>query len=48
MSIALSEGLPHARLAILPGCAHVPQLQAPDLFMKAVAGFLAEATEPAE
>ncbi len=47
MSIALSEGLPHARLAILPGCAHVPQLQAPDLFMKAVAGFLAEATEPA-
>jgi 3-oxoadipate enol-lactonase len=48
MSVALSEGLPHARLAILPGCAHVPQLQAPDLFLKAVAGFLAEATGQAE
>jgi 3-oxoadipate enol-lactonase len=48
MSVALIEGLPQARLAILPGCAHVPQLQAPDLFLKAVAGFLAEATGPAE
>jgi 3-oxoadipate enol-lactonase len=48
MSVALSEGLPRARLAILPGCAHVPQLQAPDLFLKAVAGFLAEATGQAE
>ncbi len=47
MSVALNEGLPNARLKILPNCAHVPQLQAPDLFLAAAADFLAEASEPA-
>lgn len=41
MSHALAAGLPHAQLKILPGCAHVPQLQAPALFMDAIAGFIA-------
>lgn len=47
MSVALSEGLPDARLTILPDCAHVPMLQAPDQFLQAVDGFLAEALEAA-
>lgn len=41
MSVALSEGLPHARLAILPDCAHVPMLQAPEQFLQAIDSFLA-------
>lgn len=43
MSRELAALLPDARLAILPGCAHVPQLQAPELFLKAIEGFLAAA-----
>ena len=40
MSEELAAGLPDARLRIIPGCAHVPQLQAPDLFLDAIAEFL--------
>ena len=39
----LALGLPDARLVELPGCAHVPQLQAPDVFMAAVRPFIDEA-----
>ena len=40
MSRELAAGLPDARLKIIPGCAHVPQLQAPTLFLEAIADFL--------
>jgi 3-oxoadipate enol-lactonase len=40
MSHELAAGLPDAKLVILPGCAHVPQLQSPELFLGAVSGFL--------
>jgi 3-oxoadipate enol-lactonase len=40
MSRELAAGLPNARLKIIPGCAHVPQLQAPDVFLKAIADAL--------
>lgn len=42
MSHELSAGLPHARLLVLAGCAHVPQLQAPDVFMAAIRDFIDE------
>jgi 3-oxoadipate enol-lactonase len=42
MSKELAAGLPDARLVVLPGCAHVPQLQAPEAFLAAISGFLAE------
>jgi 3-oxoadipate enol-lactonase len=40
MSRELAALLPNARLAILPGCAHVPQLQSPELFLSAIGDFL--------
>jgi 3-oxoadipate enol-lactonase len=40
MSHELAEGLPKARLKIIPGCAHVPQLQSPKLFLDTIADFL--------
>ncbi len=40
MSHGLAAGLPDARLKIIPGCAHVPQLQAPRVFLDAIADFL--------
>ena len=40
MSQELSAGLPDARLVILKGCAHVPQLQAPEVFMDAIRDFI--------
>jgi 3-oxoadipate enol-lactonase len=40
MSHELAAGLPDARLKIIPGCAHVPQLQAPEVFLQAIADFL--------
>jgi 3-oxoadipate enol-lactonase len=43
MSHELAAGLPNARLKILAGCAHVPQLQAPDLFLEGIADFLSTA-----
>ena len=32
--------LPNARLHVIPGCAHVPQLQSPELFLDMIGGFL--------
>jgi 3-oxoadipate enol-lactonase len=40
MSHELAAGLPHANLKIIPGCAHVPQLQSPRLFLDAIGDFL--------
>jgi 3-oxoadipate enol-lactonase len=40
MSHELAALLPDARLKIIPGCAHVPQLQSPELFLKTIADFL--------
>jgi 3-oxoadipate enol-lactonase len=40
MSRELAAGLPQARLEIIPGCAHVPQLQSPDIFLDAIGEFL--------
>lgn len=42
MSRELAAGLPDARLMILPGCAHVPQLQEPERFLEALVSFLNE------
>jgi 3-oxoadipate enol-lactonase len=47
MSRELAAGLPNARLQIIPGCAHVPQLQAPDVFLQAIADFLPAGQVPA-
>ncbi len=44
MSHELVAGLPDARLKIIPGCAHVPQLQAPKLFLETISDFLPVAT----
>ena len=41
MSHELAAGLPNARLKIIPGCAHVPQLQSPEVFLEAIGDFLA-------
>ena len=40
MSHELAALLPNARLKLLVGCAHVPQLQAPRAFLDAIADFL--------
>ena len=40
MSYELAAGLPQARVLIIPGCAHVPQLQAPKMFLEAIGDFL--------
>jgi 3-oxoadipate enol-lactonase len=40
MSHELAKSLPNARLEIIAGCAHVPMLQAPEIFLKAIGGFL--------
>jgi 3-oxoadipate enol-lactonase len=40
MSVELAAALPNARLKIIPGCAHVPQLQAPRLFLDAIGDFI--------
>jgi 3-oxoadipate enol-lactonase len=36
MSHELAAGLPNAQLKIIAGCAHVPQLQAPKIFLDAI------------
>jgi 3-oxoadipate enol-lactonase len=43
MSRELAAGLPDARLILLPGCAHVPQLQKPDVFLDAISDFVSAA-----
>ena len=40
MSQELASLLPNARLKIIPGCAHVPQLQSPRIFVEMMADFL--------
>jgi 3-oxoadipate enol-lactonase len=40
MSRELAALLPNARLKIIPGCAHVPQLQSPEVFLDAIGDFL--------
>lgn len=40
MSQELAAGLPDAKLKILPGCAHVPQLQEPTLFLSQIRDFI--------
>jgi 3-oxoadipate enol-lactonase len=40
MSRELAAGLPDARFKIVAGCAHVPQLQSPKLFLEAIRDFL--------
>ena len=40
MSYELAAALPQATLKILPGCAHVPQLQAPEAFLETALPFL--------
>ena len=42
MSHELCAGLPDAKLHLLAGCAHVPQLQAPGVFLDAIRGFIDE------
>ena len=46
MSHELAALLPQARLEIIPGCAHVPQLQSPRLFLDTIDDFLS-ANSPA-
>jgi 3-oxoadipate enol-lactonase len=40
MSHELTAMLPQAHLEIIPGCAHVPQLQSPRLFLDVIGDFL--------
>ena len=40
MSHELAANLPNARLKIIAGCAHVPQLQSPEAFLDAIGDFL--------
>jgi 3-oxoadipate enol-lactonase len=40
MSRELAADLPDARLKIIQGCAHVPQLQAPKVFLELIGDFL--------
>jgi len=40
MSHELAAGLPQAHLEIIPGCAHVPQLQSPAIFLEMLGDFL--------
>src|ERR1700693_6362020 len=42
MSRELAALLPNAQLRIIPGCAHVPQLQSPEVFLDAIGDFLPE------
>ena len=46
MSRELAAGLPSARLRVIPGCAHVPQLQSPEVFLDAIGDFLAAPKVP--
>jgi 3-oxoadipate enol-lactonase len=42
MSRELAALLPNARLKIIAGCAHVPQLQSPQMFLDAIGDFMPE------
>jgi 3-oxoadipate enol-lactonase len=41
MSRELAALLPNADLAVIPGCAHVPQLQEPEVFLSTIRDFIA-------
>ena len=43
MARELASGLPNATLVELPGLAHVPQLQAPEVFLQAIRPFIDQA-----
>jgi 3-oxoadipate enol-lactonase len=43
MSHELAALLPNAKLKVLPGCAHVPQLQEPELFLSSIREFIGSA-----
>jgi 3-oxoadipate enol-lactonase len=45
MSHELAALLPDARLKIIAGCAHVPQLQAPKVFLETIADFLPQVAD---
>lgn len=45
MSTELAAGLADAKLVVLPGCAHVPQLQAPELFLATIQEFIGSERE---
>jgi 3-oxoadipate enol-lactonase len=47
MSHELAGLLPRAHLEIIPGCAHVPQLQAPQTFLEVIGDFLTTSSAPA-
>jgi 3-oxoadipate enol-lactonase len=48
MSLELAAGLPQAHLEIIAGCAHVPQLQSPQIFLDVIGDFLpVKSTAPA-
>ena len=47
MSRELAGLLPRAHLEIVPGCAHVPQLQAPQTFLEVIGDFLTTSSAPA-
>src|SRR6202012_1947049 len=44
MSHELAALLPNARLQVIPGCAHVPQLQSPEIFLEMIGCFLQTST----
>jgi 3-oxoadipate enol-lactonase len=44
MSHELAKLLPQAHLEIIPGCAHVPQLQSPQTFLEVIGDFLPAAS----
>jgi 3-oxoadipate enol-lactonase len=46
MSHELAGLLPQAHLEIIPGCAHVPQLQSPGVFLDVIGDFLPAASMP--
>src|SRR6266446_3496830 len=46
MSRELAAGLPNARLKVVPGCAHVPQLQSPEIILDTIGDFMAATKAP--
>lgn len=48
MAHEFANGLPNASLHTLAGCAHVPQLQAPELFLATIKDFISVSQPPAQ
>ncbi len=46
LSEAMAEAIPDARLAVIPGAGHQPNVEAPDAFARAVRTFVASVTAP--